>query len=59
MIRKLSSFSMYALFVLISCEQLQGAEVGQRETKVSFLGVTLDRISLTAMHACKSKITCV
>ena len=54
MLRKLSNFSMHALFVLASCEELQGAEVGQRETIVSFLAVTLDRISLTTMHACKT-----
>ena len=45
---------MHALFFLSSCEELQGTKVGDRETKVSFLDVTLDRIGLTAMHACKS-----
>ena len=53
MLRKLSNFSMHALFVLTSCEELHCAKVGQRETKVSFLAVTLHRIGLTTMHAYK------
>ena len=53
-LRKLSNLSMHALFVLASCEELHRAKVGQRETKVSFLAVTLRRISLTTMHAYKS-----
>ena len=47
-------FFMHALLVLGSCEELQGANIGERETKVSFLVVTLDRIGLTAMHAYKT-----
>ena len=46
---------MHALFVLGSCEELQGAIGGERETKVSCRSCcNLDRIGLTAMHACKT-----
>ena len=50
MLRKLSSISMHALFILDSCAKFQGVKVCQRETKVIFLAVTLDRISLTTMQ---------
>ena len=55
MLRELSgNFSMHALVVLAYCEELHCAKVGQRETKVSLLAVTLHGISLTTMHAYKS-----
>lgn len=45
---------MHALFFLGSSEELQGAKVGERETKVSFLDATFDRIGVLAIHAWKT-----
>lgn len=42
---------MQALFVVGSCEDLQGTKLVARKMKVSFLEVTLDKIGLTTMHA--------